>query len=115
MAVEVGYITISVRSIDMAKAFFEPLFGWSFEYMPGQAGAHIGNIHPPIGFSVGGPTLYGNVYFKVSDIRAMGKQIVALGGEFGGISESPSGSSAICQDDQGTVFAIWQPAPGFDS
>ncbi len=114
MAVEVGYLTIEVQSLDKASAFFGPLFGWAFETSPGQAGAHIGNTHPPIGFSIGGPTLYPNIYFKVSDIRAMGEEIVALGGEVGAISESPSGLSAVCQDDQGTVFALWQPAPGFD-
>ncbi len=114
MAVEVGYLTIAVQSLEKAKAFFAPLFGWDFEIMPAEAGAHIANTHPPIGFSIGGPTLYPNLYFKVSDIRAMGERIIELGGGFGSISESPSGLSAVCQDDQGTVFALWQPAPGFD-
>jgi predicted enzyme related to lactoylglutathione lyase len=114
VTIEVGYITFAVQSLDKAKAFFEPLFGWVFEYMPGQAGAHIGNTRMPIGFSIGGPTHYPNVYFKVPSIRETGAQIVELGGKIGSISESPSGLSATCEDDQGTVFALWQPAPGFD-
>jgi predicted enzyme related to lactoylglutathione lyase len=39
---------------------------------------------------------------------------VALGGVAGEISESPSGLSAVCGDDQGTRFSLWQPAPGFE-
>ncbi len=114
MTVEVGYLTIAVQSLDKAKAFFEPLFGWVFDYIPGQGGAHIGNTNLPLGFSIGGPTHYPNVYFKVSDIHATGDQLAALGGQVGPVSNSPSGLSAICEDDQGTIFALWQPAPGFD-
>jgi hypothetical protein len=114
MPVELGYLTIPVQSVARAKAFFGALFGWEFQ-LTGETGAHIGNTKLPIGFSTGGPTDYAALYFKVTDIKATAAKIAPLGGSTGEISESPSGLSAVCKDDQGTSFSLWQPAPGFDA
>lgn len=113
MPVELGYLTIPVPSVPRAKAFFGALFGWNFDQSFGPDAAHIDNTKLPIGFSTGGPTDYATLYFQVSDIREMTAQVVALGGAAGDVTESPSGLSAICADDQGTQFSLWQPAPGF--
>jgi predicted enzyme related to lactoylglutathione lyase len=112
MPVELGYLTIAVPSVQLAKAFFGPLFGWNFQQM-GENAAHIDNVKLPIGFSSGGPTDYSKLYFQVTDIRAAVAQVVALGGSADEIQESPSGQHAICSDNQGTRFSLWQPAPGF--
>jgi predicted enzyme related to lactoylglutathione lyase len=114
MPVELGYLTIPVPSVARAKAFFGPLFGWDFQ-QTGETGAHIGNTKLPIGFSTGGPANYAALYFKVADIRAAIAKIGPLGGSAEDIAESPSGLSAVCKDDQGTAFSLWQPAPGFDA
>jgi predicted enzyme related to lactoylglutathione lyase len=55
------------------------------------------------------------LYFKVTDIKAAVAKLGAFGGSAGDVSQSPSGLSAICKDDQGTAFSLWQPAPGFDA
>jgi predicted enzyme related to lactoylglutathione lyase len=114
MPTELGYLTIPVQSIPRAKAFFEALFGWRLESMGDGSGAHVGNTRLPIGFSIGGPADYANLYFKVSDIGAAIAQIVELGGGAGEVHPSASGLSARCHDDQGTVFSLWQPAPGYE-
>jgi hypothetical protein len=114
MPVELGYLTIPVPSVARAKAFFGALFGWDFQ-QTGEGAAHIGNTKLPIGFSTGGPTNYAALYFKVTDIKAAVAKIGSLGGSAGEITKSPSGLGAICNDDQGTTFSLWQPAPGFDA
>jgi len=35
-----------------------------------------------------------------------------LGGEVGMLTESTTGISTDCRDDQGTEFSLWQPAFG---
>jgi predicted enzyme related to lactoylglutathione lyase len=114
MPVELGYLTIPVPSVPRAKAFFGALFGWRFEEDLGPDAAHVANTRLPLGFSAGGPTDYSTLYFQVSDIQGMCARVVALGGGAGEVSESPSGLSAVCTDDQGTDFGLWQPAPGFE-
>ena len=53
------------------------------------------------------------MWFKVSDIRAAVARVRDLGGHADQPQESPSGWSAACRDDQGTLFNLWQPAPGY--
>jgi predicted enzyme related to lactoylglutathione lyase len=110
--IELGYVTIPVPNVSRAKVFFETLFGWKFE-VSGPGSAHIGNTKLPFGFSTGGPTDYSTLYFQVTDIKAMVAKVEALGGSVGKPQENPSGLIAICKDDQGTGFSLWQPAHGF--
>ncbi len=112
MPVELGYAAIPVPSVPQAKAFFEALFGWKFE-VSGPGSAHVGNTKLPFGFSTGGPTDYSNLYFQVTDIKTMIANVDTLGGSAGNINESAAGLMAVCKDDQGTGFSLWQPTPGF--
>jgi predicted enzyme related to lactoylglutathione lyase len=112
MPVELGYVSIPVLDLSRAKAFFEALFGWKFEQV-GPGSAHVGNTKLPFGFTTGGPVDYSTLYFQVTDIKAMATKVGALGGKAGNLEENPSGVLAICKDDQGTGFSLWQPAPGF--
>jgi predicted enzyme related to lactoylglutathione lyase len=115
MPIELGYLTIPVPSVPRAQAFFGALFGWSLQMGDDLRSAHVDNTRLPLGFSTGGPTDYAGLYFQVTDIEAMLGTLVALGGAAGAVTDSPSGLSAICRDDQGTTFGLWQPAPGFET
>jgi predicted enzyme related to lactoylglutathione lyase len=114
MPTELGYLTIPVPSVPRAKSFFGSLFDWRFEQASGPESAHIGNTRLPIGFSTGGPVDYGSLYFQVADLASMVARVRSLGGAAADTVESPSGLSARCEDDQGTAFSLWQPAPGFE-
>ena len=111
MPTELGYFTLHVKDIGRAQRFYGPLFGWEFDVSP--KGAHVKNTKLPIGLDPGGPVNVPFAYFRVQDIDATLKQIVELGGETHQQIESPAGLMAVCADDQGTVFSLWQPAPGF--
>jgi predicted enzyme related to lactoylglutathione lyase len=112
MPVELGYFTLGVNDINRAQAFYGALFGWEFD--AGPKGAHVKNTKLPIGLDPSGPVSIPFVYFKVQDIAASVAQVEQLGGKVGARSESPAGLMAVCTDDQGTEFSLWQPAPGFE-
>ena len=59
-------------------------------------------------------SLKGVAYFRTDDIEALLKHLTTLGGTVLERGHPPSGMNAKCRDDQGTVFSIWQPAPGFE-
>jgi predicted enzyme related to lactoylglutathione lyase len=112
MPAELGYFTLNVKDIARAQRFYGALFGWEFE--GGPKGAHVRNTKLPIGLAPGGPASLPFVYFRVQDINAAATHVAELGGTVRERTENPSGLTAVCADDQGTEFSIWQPAPGFE-
>jgi predicted enzyme related to lactoylglutathione lyase len=112
MPVELGYLTLKVADVGRARTFYGALFGWEFE--GGAGGAHVKNTKLPLGLAQGGPVSISFAYFKVADIDATMARVRELGGTARDRAESPSGLSAVCTDDQGTEFSLWQPAPGFE-
>ncbi len=113
MAVELGYLTVSVADVGRAMAFYGALFGWSFEHVSEGQSAHVGNTTLPLGLVGGGPADLRFLYFRVEDMRAMTTRVVELGGRVLEAHDYPSGANAVCDDGQGTVFSLWQPAPGY--
>lgn len=109
MPVEHGYFTLLVKDVARAKQFCGALFGWQFE-----GNGHVNNTKFPHGVSTGGPVDISFAYFKVNDLEEHVAHVLSLGGEVREHNAPVSGPNAICADDQGTVFALWQPAPGFE-
>jgi predicted enzyme related to lactoylglutathione lyase len=111
MAAHLGYYTVPVADLERGKRFWGDLFGWTFE--PGDRYAHVGNTTPPGGLVRDAAERTAKVWFRVDDIRAAVARVGELGGTAAEPSQSPSGWSSDCQDDQGTRFSLWQPAPGY--
>ena len=112
MAVEIGYVALSVKDIARAKEFYGKLFGWDIAVTP--MGGHVGNTKLPIGLTTGAAAHVPFIYFKVPDMEAATKRITELGGRISNRSTSQAGLIAECVDNQETIFSIWQPAPGFE-
>ena len=115
--VELGYLTIAVADTTRATRFYGELFGWQAE--PGASGAdyaHIANTRLPMGFTPPSAPAEPPVrtYFRVDDVDAYAARVEALGGRVLARSEHPSGPNAECEDDQGTRFDLWHPAPGYE-
>ncbi len=113
-----GYYTFYVPDVDRAAAFYGPLFGWSFqEASPTPDGVHRGrhvdNTSVPMGVNDDPSFASPNLYYRVSDLQAMAERVRELGGEVVSITDYPSGGNAVCRDDQGVAFQLWQPAPGY--
>lgn len=109
MPVELGYFTLKVADVPRAKNFYGALFGWTF-----TPNGHIDNTKFHMGLAPGGPAEVPFAYFKVADLEATVAQLIGLGGTVRGRAVNPSGPNAECSDDQGTVFTLWQPNPGFE-
>ncbi len=107
---DLGYYTLPIADLEKGRAFYGGLFGWRFA--AGDEYAHIENTTPPGGLSrAAGDTA--QVWFRVDDIRAAVARVAELGGEASPPSESPSGWSSDCRDNQGTRFSLWQPSPAY--
>lgn len=112
MTIELGYLTVAVKDVKRATAFYGELFGWKFEQV-GDNGAHVANTKLPLGLTRGAPSNLPNAYFRIDDIAATKARLMSLGGKVQEEQKSPSGLMAVCADDQGTIFSLWQPAAGF--
>jgi hypothetical protein len=111
---EIGYLTIHVGDTERGTRFYSGLLGWRFEDARPNGYRHVVNAGPAMG-------LYGTepghqavtLYVRVSDLVDVAARVPALGGRVTEPSESPSGLSAVCTDDQGLELYLWQPAPGY--
>ena len=116
---DLGYFTIPVRDIARGRTFYGGLFGWKFESAKAtDPYAHIGNTTPPGGLHVNdAPSPQSppspKVWFKVEDIKAAAAKVRELGGHAEEPQQSDSGWNCDCRDDQGIMFNLWQPAPGY--
>ncbi|MDQ1423348.1 MAG: hypothetical protein QOD72_846 [Acidimicrobiaceae bacterium] len=112
--VELGYFTLGFADTHKARRFFGALFGWQSEQ--GHAGAdyaHIANTHVPLGFTPDGVDSPPTLYFRVDDVDRYAGRVVELGGRVVARATYESGLNAICRDDQGREFQLWQAAPGY--
>jgi uncharacterized glyoxalase superfamily protein PhnB len=114
--VEPGYITMSTRDLERARAFFGALFAWEVHPGSQEGGGHIANTKFPMGMmesdeppSAGPVTLY----FRVDDIEPYAAKVEELGGQVLSRTQYESGGNAECVDDQGFRFDLFQPAPGY--
>lgn len=107
---DVGYASIWVPDVERAAAFYGTVLGWhsvpgsssSARQIEGLPGQHIGMF--------GGQehrTAY--LAFAVEDIRETVDRIRDAGGRADEPTEEPYGLSAMCADDQGMSFSIYQP------
>ncbi len=111
---EPAFFEIGVEDAEKGRAFYEAMFGWSFEPGPGH-----GNM-------IATPTLRGGihggdrgaspyVFFAVDDMDAALEQVRELGGsveetdvEGDEDSQSSHGRFKLCRDDQGSPFGLHQ-------
>lgn len=111
---DLGYFTLGVPDAERGKAFYGALLGWRFEpddVQPDAVYSHIANVTPPGGIFSGHERLVG--YFRVTDIEVAVAKVRELGGRAEEPSQSPSGWSAACHDDQDQPLHLWQPAEGY--
>jgi predicted enzyme related to lactoylglutathione lyase len=106
----IRYWTQPVRGLASAKSFYAGVFGWEFSQET-ETYAHVSNSNSACGLMIA----KGNapeIWFKALDIKDALARLQEVGGSAEEPSESPSGLSAACKDDQGMRFNLWQPAPG---
>lgn len=103
-----GYFTFRVADVARASLFYGALFGWQVE-----ANGHIANINPPGGFTpVGDDPIV--LYIEVPSVEVSAARVRELGGTVLSTTSYESGANARCSDDQGTLFDLFQPNPGYE-
>ena len=115
MAGEVAFIELGVEDPERARAFYGPLFGWSFEPGPHGEGLQIGIPGMRAGLHGGDKGAAPYVFYAVDDIEAAVAHVKELGGtvhdmdvEGDADSQARFGRFKICSDDQGSPFGLHQ-------
>jgi uncharacterized protein len=103
------YFQINVADGEKAKAFYGELFGWKATEGNVPGGFNFEGPSPPGGGSGGGGTdSRPLVYFGVDDLEQGIAKVRELGGEAGEPSQAGPGRFAVCKDDQGVEFGIFE-------
>ena len=105
----IGYATIDVPDGVRGRRFYASVLGWRYD----GGLANPGFTSVPMGLAEGAPEPGHTLFVKVTDAAATAERVRELGGTAGSLEESPSGITVVCTDDQGTRFALWQPAAGY--
>jgi len=108
---QISWVELPAADTAKARTFYGSLFGWATNEFGGDY--HViddgpaGAIAPrEDGFT------HPRVYFATEDIDASVKRVHELGGTSGDVQTVPSvGRIARCDDDQGTPFSLFEPAP----
>jgi uncharacterized protein len=115
MAGELAFFELGVEDPEKGRAFYEGLFGWSFEPGPHGGGFSIGTPSIPGGMHGGDKGAAPYVFFAVDDIEAAIERVRELGGtvedmDVEGDEESRRrfGRFKLCRDDQGSAFGLHQ-------
>jgi predicted enzyme related to lactoylglutathione lyase len=107
---EVGYLTIDVPDLGLARLFYQAVLGWEAE----PSHPFLTDTELPVDLrAVDGPPRV-HLFFRVPDIAATCDAVRALGGAAAEpVAAGRAGASAECTDDQGQPLTLWEPAAGF--
>jgi len=107
---DVANVTMMASDAQRAKEFYEAVLQVPFS--PGHPGTwRTGETRPPLGiFSSRGAEPEVQLSFRVDDIGAAAERVRAAGGRADEPERRPFGLTAVCVDDQGVTFRLWQPA-----
>jgi uncharacterized protein len=118
MTGELAFFELGVGDTERGRAFYEGLFGWTFETGPSGGGFVIDTPSVPGGMHGGDAGAAPLLFFRVDDMEAALGRVRELGGEVEEMNvEGDEASIArfgrfkLCRDDQGSPFGLHQP-PG---
>ncbi|MFI0406764.1 VOC family protein [Actinomadura sp. 3N508] len=106
---DVGYASIWVPDVDRAATFYGTVLGWHASPASGSSRHVQGLPEQHIGMFGGQEHRTMFLAFAVEDIRDAIQRIRAAGGHAEEPTDEPYGLSAMCTDDQGMSFSIYQP------
>ncbi len=116
MAGEPGFFELGVEDAERGRAFYEGMFGWTFEPGPSGQGYVIGTPTVSGGMHGGDRGASAYLFFAVDDMDAALERVRELGGsveemdvEGGEDAQSSFGRFKLCRDDQGSGFGLHQP------
>ncbi len=109
---DIGYVSLWVPDVDRAAAFYASVLGWSYSPEPGPQSRRVVGTTPSVGMFGGRERSTLFCCYAVDDVPAAIARIRAAGGQADEPTREPYGLTAMCADDQGTAFAVYQPPAG---
>jgi hypothetical protein len=116
VAGEPSFLELGVEDAEKGRAFYEALFGWTFEPGPSGQGWMIRTPTIPAGMHPGDRGAAPYVFFRVDDmdaalarVRELGGEVVDMDVEGDEASQRRFGRFKLCRDDQGSPFGLHQP------
>ena len=113
------YFTLTAADVEQAAVFYGAVLDWRFAE-PNNGGRHIVNTRFPMGlrptsneFSESIPGQV-DMWFTVRDFDDAVDRVRVAGGTVLSVTNYDSGREARCEDDQGVLFRLSEPAPGYD-
>lgn len=109
---DVGYASLWVGDAERAARFFASALGWQIEPNDGRWGFAVQGLTLPHGIDPGHqePTLF--LCYAVSDIQLALDAVRSAGGTAEDPMDEPWGPTAMCTDNQGLAFAVFEPPGG---
>jgi uncharacterized glyoxalase superfamily protein PhnB len=113
------YMTLTTADVERGAAFYGAVLGWEFREQA-NGGRHVTNTEMPIGLRATdnpfGNTEPGEIqmWFTVRDFDDAVERVRVAGGTVVEVNAWDSGREAVCEDDQGVVFKLSEPAPGYE-
>jgi uncharacterized protein len=107
-----SFVELGVPEGSRARAFYEPLFGWTFHEM-GNDNFWAQTPTIRLGLHPGDKDASMVIYFRVHDIEAVARRVRELGGRADdpGPEQEGFGRFVECRDPQGVRFGLHQPSP----
>ena len=109
---DVGYAWLSVPDVERAVAFYGVVLGWRVAPGSDPQGRQVLDRSPHLGLHGGNPRGTLNCCYAVQDVLQAVERVRAAGGRAAEPRSEPYGLVADCVDDQGMVFAVYQPPGG---
>jgi uncharacterized glyoxalase superfamily protein PhnB len=112
---DIGYASLWVPDADRAAAFFAAVLRWRWAPARGGSSRQVEGLtlHHGIQGGISPATLF--CCFAVDDVIAATARVQAAGGTAEEPDHEPFGTVAMCTDDQGVRFAVFQPPGGVAS
>jgi uncharacterized protein len=112
---QVVHLEIPAQDTRSAREFWGGLFGWEWQQFEGPSEYHMTRIDDRSGAAImalEGSNRVMRPYLAVDDIRAGATRVGELGGDAGVPMPVPGmGWFAVCHDNQGNEFGLWQNDP----
>lgn len=109
---DIGYAWLEVPDVERAVAFYGAVLGWRVGPGSLEQGRQVTGTTPSLGLSGGGQHATLNCAYAVADVDAAVERVRAAGGTAAEPDDRPYGRLSDCRDDDGRVFALYQPPGG---
>jgi len=109
---DIGYVALWTPDVARAERFYADVLGWTYVAGSTEQGRQVTGTSMSTGLWGGQQQSTLFCCYAVDDIDAALVAIGAAGGTAERPTDEPYGRMAMCGDDAGGVFAVFEPAPG---